>query len=155
MSDYSTSYLVEAVFVESISLEAAGLGLFIDHYQSDQANRWPLISVKAVLAEEDPALIKTEAGEPCEYYNVYIVIEWPLSLQDEMGANVSAAQIEMMARLVQVAIRAAGVTDAIEEFDYFEIEPLQEGEKDIEQDQQETPTRRVNIASFQAIVMRG
>lgn len=147
----STAYLIEKVFIDSVkrncSIEHC------DHFDSDAANGWPLVSVKAVLAEEDHHLIAFN-GEPCEIYNTYIVAEYPISTV-EAGQPVSAVRLDKLAHSIRLAIRRAGETDAIEAFSYFEIEPLASGDRDIEEDARETPTRRVDICSFEAIVIRG
>lgn len=146
----STAYLVEEVFKESCLAKCRTEN--IDHFHSDEPHGWPLVSIKATLAEEDATEIKHE-GEPCEVFNVYIVAEWPIT-DEQDGVKISALELDRLAREITEAVRAAGDTQAIELFSYFDTNPLAEAEQDVEEDSQETPTRRVTITSLQVYVIR-
>lgn len=147
----TTAWLIEEVFIESMLNVCRTEN--IRHFHDDGTSDWPLVSVKAVLAQEDPSEIKHE-GEPCEVHNVFIVAEWPITAE-VAGLKVSATELDKLAREITEAVRLSGDTQAITMFSFFDIDPLAEEEKDVEEDQAETPTRRVSIASFEVIVIRG
>src|SRR6185369_14640584 len=150
----STPWLVETVFLQALTANVRA-GLAIQHFHSDIDNPYPLISVKAVLREEDKNRYKL-AGESFEWYVVTIAIEYPVTARDAgTDAFLSSAQLNYVTREVQKAIRLAGASAALANFIYFEIEPLLDADADLTENDTETPTLRVSVATLEAIVLRG
>lgn len=152
VDDNSTSYLIENCFIEALALVPSHI-TNLKHFHEDAGAKYPILSVRAVLREEGPELIKYE-GEPMEYYDVYITIDFEVLAENEAQELVSAETIDFAGRDIRKCLAQLENTAGIERFSYFEVDPLGQQEKDTESASDTTPTLRVDLQTLLVIAIR-
>jgi hypothetical protein len=150
MSDelQTTGWWVEEIHIQALQ-EGVDITENIQHFHTDEGEAYPLVFVKASLAETDDSEIRIN-GEQAEVYDVVIGVEMAID------ATLSAQNLDRLARQCRVAIDDADVLSlsAADEFFYLRPERRGKGDQEFEKDNPESPTRRVALDTFTVTVIR-